>query len=464
MNRTLCIANAIVVDPQNGVLFEPRCINIKNGVITDDTSREMGESVIDAGGRIAIAGGIYPSFRVPLAGNALLHEGLSNVEKSFIQSGYTTIIGEGFTPFSALDAHLSFKKLKNLNKIPLIDVGNFQPMINYLKNGITNYATELSSILLDGFKGFGLSCLNPGVAARWNERHDKKIPIKGNIPFLGTSAEKILRELVILVKQPLFKSSLIIELEGPRSDATEMIEGIIEGAGGNARVTFHGVPGPVDTLSGCTMLADLPDIFEGSTHVGMNPFESNEHARVISEGFIEGEMFQRMYIPAINALESPHYHAWKIGMEALLNDPARASRNIAFSMAPMVISSTKSIAKAFACLTSVTARKALLHETKLDSIKGDAIEHLGDKQLQFTDLIYSTRALPARVAGLEGMLGGLAENKVGDVVILNSTEEKLYGQIQDPREAVKLFSEPFAVIKSGSVLYKTGIVSEETAG
>ncbi len=483
MTKILNIDNAVVIDPQHEEMFNKRTIRIEDGIITADRTPGTTDASIDAGGRITVAGGIYPSYQVPLLGNAFTSGALANAEKSLIQAGYTTIIGEGFTPFSALDAHLSFMKLKHVNKIPLLDVGNFQPMVNYLKNGITNYAVELSAMLLENFKAFGFSCLNPGVVSLWNEHSKEQFDFKKKLPFIGTSMEKIVQELVVTLKSTNLKSSLFIEVGGLDFNANDAMKGIFKNVEGPtihegkktnpARVVVHnrsrqaagqGWNDIGDDMGNLFMLVDVPDILEKSMHVEMNPLASSEGTRLIVDGFIEGEMYQRLYYPVVTSVENPHYMRWLSGMQSILQDAPHPRSCIGMSMAPHVFSSPVPIAKLFAFMMSIAARRALLEQPGFETIKKDTLDCLGDGQMQLPDLIYSTRVIPARMTGLEGKLGGLGENQLGDVVVLDVTRETLDGVLQDPAGIVKLFSEPFAVIKSGSVLYKNQLLDGGRTG
>jgi len=216
--NSIMLRNCTCLDPQHGIAYEPRDLAIMNGLFkTIDMLDGSIDQELDVEGKITIPGGIFPSFEVPVPGSWHVKTRPSATVKALLSCGFTTLIADGISPFITLDAHRYFQHLPCMNKVPFIDVGNFQFMTSFLKNGVTNYAMTLENILLQEFKGYGISCMNPGTTLRWHGEQSDSKSIFEPLPFLGMSVEKVISEQV---------ASHVLQNKGPALIVETGIEGM----------------------------------------------------------------------------------------------------------------------------------------------------------------------------------------------------------------------------------------------
>src|SRR5574341_920026 len=104
----LIIRNGAVYDPVNGIKGDKTDISIKDGKIVDRVSSKA--SVIDAGGRLVMAGGVDAHSHI--AGPNVYAMGYR-----YAQMGYTTVFEAAQAIMKARHTH------EELEEIPIIDKG-----------------------------------------------------------------------------------------------------------------------------------------------------------------------------------------------------------------------------------------------------------------------------------------------------------------------------------------------------
>ena len=486
--NSIVIRNCNCLDPQHGIVYEPRDLFIENGFFK--VSDALGGSIdqeIDATNKIVVPGGIFPSFNVTGPASSYVKTRPSIIAKMLLQCGFTTIIADSISPFVALDTHRYFEHLPGMNKVPFIDIGNYQFMAGFLKNGVANYAIALEDVLLNKFKGYGISCMNPGIVVRWrNELIDPK-SIFEPLPFLGISGEKIVSELVGAHSQTGRKPALVVEtgIEG-LPDSTEDFNSFLETVWSHvpegsrdranpsiafkqmARAScepeheFGEIGSTVQKLQsslqehpGIAGFLDIPSITSDDARFidGSNSYLQAPDA-IIARGMIEGEMFQSIYHVASDQKKEILGKYWLAGMRLLLDLPAELHDAIAFSVMPCIIQDSRDIVDIIGSLLSATWRNSSMASAPAKIPTDTAQEQLGDKVISLQDFVHLSRVIPAKLLKLERYIGGLGDGQVGDAIILDVEVNDLDAIMNEPSRLEAMLSTPYAVIKAGELLFK----------
>nr|MDO8110877.1 hypothetical protein [Candidatus Sigynarchaeota archaeon] len=494
----LVLRNCNCLDPQHGKLFVPQDLFIVNGRIgSEESLKEKTTGDFDAGGRIVVPGGIFPSFRLPLNANGLFKSRPGETAKNLVSTGFTTVVVEGLTPFRALDMHRFLKKLPAVNKIPMIDVGNFQFMTGFLKNGIINYASSLASLLLEKFKGFGISCLGPGTTTRWKSDLASPNVIFDQIPLVNASIEKIVSELTAVVSLENTRPALLVEtgIEG-LPGSIESMERLLKelgtkdasgkrdksrpavalkqlaraghdqtNKGMNIEEHVSSVLKTLQEHEDISGFTDLPGISSAeSIFIDFSPSFLQGSQDIVARGIIEGELFQCLFKARTIEKRGMLKSCWLSGMKMLLDMPETLKKRLSFSIMPQIIQDTKEIIESSSCLLNSKFRSSFMKAMKVDFPRNEIPHLFGDKVLSLPDYIHATRTAPAHILGLDDVLGGLAENQIGDVAILDASPRGLEDIISDPSKIRDLLGKPYAVIKNGNLVLKNGVFSPNIQG
>jgi formylmethanofuran dehydrogenase subunit A len=482
------IDNAILLDPMHGVAYEPRTVQIKNGIVQDqDVEPETPPEHIDAGGRIVVPGGILPSVRLPPARANLLKNLPARLERSLLMTGFTTAIFEGMTPFSALDQHAIIQRVRAINKVPILDIANNQLMLGFLKNGVTNYASELARMLLERYRAFGISCFQPGSTARW-----KNVPVGPKvafqpIPFGGMTPVKIISETIktraAMNLQPVVLTDLGLDA-APTS--FEDLDAVVQAIESDAQAGDSGTGSDVgivqasllsasaldsgdtindkakalcDLLEGHERVAfflDIPgDIRQDTAIVELGPSSIHHVEDVTWRSSIEGEV--EVLGTSVKARESRVLleRASLSSLALVLDASERIRERLCFSLLPQILHDPGQIAAILATMVCADARKRLFSEPSEESI-GNVFDSLEGKIITLEELIRITRCVPARLLGIDAVVGGLGSGQFGDAIILNAKQEDLDGILADRDRTLDLLENPHAVIKEGNLLVSEG--------
>ena len=486
--NSIVIRNCNCLDPQHGIVYEPRDLFVVNGFFK--SSNAISGSIdqeLDAANRIVFPGGIFPSLRTPAPTTGYVKSQPRDFAKILIKNGFTTVIVDGISPFVSLDVHRYLQHLPGLNKVPFIEAGNFQLLTGFLKNGVANYAVALENELLDQFKGYGISCMNPGTAVRW--RNDMLPPqsIFEPLPFLAMSCEKIISELVAAHSQGIIKAALIVEtgIEGLSGSTDDFITFLaaawnrlpeerkdhvaptlafkqLSRASCDPDLTPSEIEETVQKLQvaiqehpGIAGFLDIPIITsEDAMFIDNSNSILQDPDNIIARGIIEGEMFQSIYRVASDQKREILGKYWLAGTKYLLDLPAELHDTIAFSVMPHVIRECQDIATIVGSLLSEASRNAVMARANGKYLPDISRDLIGDKVISLPDFMHFSRVVPARILGLEKYIGGLADDQVGDVIILNAEESDLDSIMNDPSRLQDMLSDPFAVIKGGDLIYK----------
>jgi len=493
---SILIRNGNCIDPLHNVEGESKDLLIKDGLfhpINDGKAWDTKE--IDAGGRIVVPGGILPSFKLPVGVNCRLALDLAAGARALIETGFTTVVVDGITPFTALDVHQQMQRLPVVNKVPIIDLANFQFFTGFLKNGVANYAAAVAASMLGKLKGYGVSAIGPGSTLGWSSPGAAKTrSIREPIPFLNLSIEKLATELVAIHGQGSFKPGFLVEtgIEGfPASreelDALLAKIAVAERNRGPAPPVAmkqlaryamdpayksgdiaENVSAAVVAMKGASSIAGLMDLpsldFDNTTFVDNVASPLHDPRHILARGIIEGELFVITY--SINDKDKKDLATryWLAGMNLVLDLPGSVRERVAFSLMPQLISGNANITSAMGCLLSERYRlskKVNFHGAANQSL---AVDLLRGKVLTFPELVFYTRAAPARIFGLDKLIGGLGEGQLGDAIILNAHPGDIEGIRDEPDQLHDMLCNPHAVIKGGRLAFENGHLDQQIKG
>ncbi|MEX2682449.1 MAG: hypothetical protein Q6373_012680 [Candidatus Sigynarchaeota archaeon] len=486
--NSILIRNCSCLDPLHGTQFESKDLLIKDGFFrpkVDGNSENTRE--IDANGRVVVPGGILPSFKLPAGLTFESSLDLAASARALVETGFTTVVIDGITPFTALDAHQRIQRLPVVNKVPIIDFANFQFFTGFLKNGVSNYAAAVAASILRKMKGHGISAIGPGSTLEWSKSTEPGTrTMSAPIPFLGMNIEKLVIELVGIHDHGFFKPGMLLEtgIEGFPASRAQLdgllarITGAIKSGGNEPLVAIkqlaryaldpdykggeiaENVPvaeaamAAADNIAG---LVDLPSMdFTRTTYIDNAASPLHDSKGILSRGIIEGELFVITY--SISEKEKLDLAArfWLAGMKFALDMPAPLKERVAFSLMPQLINSNSSIAGNMGCLLSERYRLSKRMVFPDASSKSRAAELLKGKEMTFPELVNFTRAVPAKIFGLDKLLGGFGDGQIGDVIILNARPGDLDRLRDEPDHLHDLLTNPFAVIKGGMVALENG--------
>lgn len=481
--RTITVAGGCLLDPRHGMTFNRRDLSITDGIIDQEGAGQSSTDTLDVDGRIVVPGGIYPSFRLPGPGPCFDQLDPTRIAGSLLLTGFTTIIVEGMTPFTALATHSFLRRVPVIHKVPFLDVGNMQAVLGYVKTGVSNYVAELVSTLFREYKAAGMSCLVPGSALHWHgeTRRGEQGVLQRAMPLLGTSIEGIVQELAGLATRDQHASNLLVEtgiegIPGAAREINDMIGRMHEHAGGNkgvpvtfkhaSRVLANDAAGPdaIELLctQGSSTCMDVPCLFGDAIQVEVNPFDVPGTARG-KDATIEGEVFKRT-VPASMQDHDAMAREWRAGIEAIVHARKEGLDGIAFSVAPGLPDVAPAIAKTIASVLSPAARRQVLGQARDEGWSKEGPPATDDAALTLGEFIKISRSVPATIAGIHQVVGSLAPGQSGDVVVLDAREDQLESILGDPARATSLFSKPWAVLVRGNVACKQGELALDTRG
>ncbi|MBN2153884.1 MAG: hypothetical protein JW839_20675 [Candidatus Lokiarchaeota archaeon] len=490
------LRNCCCLDPLHGVEFETKDLLIKEGLFRPAAGGD-GEDAkeIDASGRIVVPGGILPSFKVLLgAAGGLTLDPVASA-RALLQTGFTTVIVDGITPFTALDAHLQMQRFPVVNKVPIIDLANFQFFTGFLNNGVHNYAAAVAAAVLGKFKGHGISSIGPGSALNWSDAGSARAQkLRDPIPFLNMSIEKVIAELPAIHGHGSFKTGILIEtgIEGSPGSREQLdgLYGKIGGAGtpGGASPlvamkqlsrsaldpAFKGgdisenVASTVAALSSAGSIAGVMDFpsmqFSSTTFVDNASSPLHDPGHMVARGIVEGELLVVAYSISEKDKKELAVRYWLSGMELALSMPAQLKERVAFSLMPQLVDGPENITSALGCLLSERYRLSARMGFHDEATRAGAAERLEGKMLTLPELVAFTRAAPARMFGLDKILGGLGDGQLGDAIILDARPGDIERLRDEPGELHTLLSRPHAVIKGGNVALKNGEIERQIRG
>jgi formylmethanofuran dehydrogenase subunit A len=187
----LLIKNGAVVDPVNGNKGDKTDISIKDGKIVDQVSNKA--TVIDAGGRLVMAGGVDTHSHIAGAkvnvGRMMRPEdsrsGISPRTKitrpctgytvpnvyamgyRYAQMGYTTVFEAAQAIMKARHTHEELEEIPIIDKGALTLFGSNWPTMDFVREKNMDKLAAYVAWGLLASRGFGIKCVNPGGGEMW---------------------------------------------------------------------------------------------------------------------------------------------------------------------------------------------------------------------------------------------------------------------------------------------------------
>jgi formylmethanofuran dehydrogenase subunit A len=187
----LLIKNGAVFDPKNGIKGDKTDISIKNGKIVSKVSNQA--TVLDAGGRLVMAGGVDAHSHIAGAkvnvGRMMRPEdsrsGISPRTKitrpctgytvpnvyamgyRYAQMGYTTVFEAAQAIMKARHTHEELEELPIIDKGALTLFGSNWPTMDFVREKNMDKLAAYVAWGLLASRGFGVKCVNPGGGEMW---------------------------------------------------------------------------------------------------------------------------------------------------------------------------------------------------------------------------------------------------------------------------------------------------------
>ncbi len=187
----LLIKNGAVYDPINGIKGDKTDISIKNGKIVDKVS--SGASVIDAGGRLIMPGGvdahshiagskvnvgrmmrpedtragIKPRTRITRPYTGYTVPNVYAIGYRYAQMGYTTVFEAAQAIMKARHTHEELEEIPIIDKGALTLFGSNWPTMDYVREKDMDKLAAYVAWGLLASRGFGIKAVNPGGGEMW---------------------------------------------------------------------------------------------------------------------------------------------------------------------------------------------------------------------------------------------------------------------------------------------------------
>ncbi len=187
----LLIKNGAVFDPKNGIAGDKTDISIKDGKIVDKVSSNA--SVIDAGGRLVMAGGvdahshiagakvnvgrimrpedtrvgIKPRTKITRPCTGYTVPNVYAMGYRYAQMGYTTVFEAAQAIMKSRHTHEELEEIPIIDKGALTLFGSNWPTMDYVREKDMDKLAAYVAWGLLASRGFGVKAVNPGGGEMW---------------------------------------------------------------------------------------------------------------------------------------------------------------------------------------------------------------------------------------------------------------------------------------------------------
>ncbi|MCE8423612.1 MAG: formylmethanofuran dehydrogenase subunit A [Candidatus Methanoperedens sp.] len=187
----LLIKNGSVYDPVNGIKGDRTDISIRDGKIVDKVSSSA--SVIDAGGRVVMAGGvdahshiagakvnmgrimrpedtrlgIKPRTKITRPCTGYTVPNVYAMGYRYAQMGYTTVFEAAQAIMKARHTHEELEEIPIIDKGALTLFGSNWPTMDFVREKNMDKLAAYVAWGLLASRGFGIKCVNPGGGEMW---------------------------------------------------------------------------------------------------------------------------------------------------------------------------------------------------------------------------------------------------------------------------------------------------------
>ncbi len=217
---SMLIKNGFVIDPANNI-HDKMDIGIKDGRIVDPKEVPRDAEVIDAAGKVVMAGGVdihthisgakvnmgrlfRPEDHVkdPVGKTNATRSGTGySVPSTFItgyryaQMGYTTCIEPAMPPIKARHTHEEFHDIPIIDKAAFPLFGNNWFVMEFIKNGDMDSLAAYVAWLLKTTKGYAVKIVNPGGSEMWAWGKSEFGALEDKVAYFDVSPRDIITSL-----------------------------------------------------------------------------------------------------------------------------------------------------------------------------------------------------------------------------------------------------------------------------
>ncbi len=510
----LLIKNGFVYDPASGINGDVKDIAVQNGKIVEASRLTTGAKVIDAKGKIVMAGGV--DIHTHVAGPKVnvgrmfrpedkLHDpgmesssrliragGGFSVPSTFVTAyryarlGYTMVNEAAMPPLLARHTHEEIRDTPILDQSAFTLLGNNWMVMEYIKRGETEKLDAFVAWMLKATKGFAVKIVNPGGTEAWGwgkncNSIDDLVPYfdvtpKDIIQGLAASNERLglphsihlhannlghPGNITTTLKTLALTEGIKTHKKSGRDQNVHLTHAQFNAYGGNAWKDFESEAGKladyVNSHDHVTIDAGFVTLDETTTMTADGPFEFTLHSTnhlKWANADVELETGSGVVPFIYDPKNSVFGTQWAVGLDLalLIKDPMKCYMTTDHPNAgPFTRYPT-----VMSWLMSKKARDAklaTLHKWVPERSKVAGIS----REMSFYDIACMTRAGPAKALGLGKKKGSLAVGADADIAIY-AFNPKTTDATQKPEALVKAFENTAYTIKGGEVVIKDGEV------
>jgi formylmethanofuran dehydrogenase subunit A len=508
----LHIKNGIVIDTKNGVKAEKMDIFVKNGKIVEESEIKKEDcKVIDASNKLVVAGGV--EMHAHIAGSKIntgrtmrpeemrMVRNIANrfratvgrvlltspaIGYEYARMGYTTAFEAAQPPIGALHTHEELDAIPMVDKAALPVFGNWHFVFKFVEEKNIEKLKAFIAWALERTKGFGVKVVNPGGVEAWMYGGNVH-SLDDQVPGFNVTPREIITSLIKATEELNLTHSVHLHCNrlGVPGNYETTIESIkLAGGFENSsrqvlhvtHVQFNAYAGDSwrTVGSGAAEIAEVVNrmdnvtidmgqaIFGHATAMtGDAPFQFTLHKLIGArwsnkDSEVEGGAG---IVPIIYLPKNPvHALQWAIGLElGLLTDSDRVVLTTdypnggPFTEYPYVM----------AMLMSRKMREKELERVSPFVQKASTLPSI-ETEKTLEEVIHMTRALPARILGLENK-GHLGIGADADIAVYDINPLEL-DPSNDYEVVNKAFRRAMYTIKTGEIIVKNGELVKEVWG
>lgn len=501
---SLEVRNGFVIDPMNGV-FEVKDVFVKNGRIVE--SLDKPEMVVDAKGKVVVAGGIdvhahvaggkinmgrkmrpeemrYPRFKSDNlrsgVGRVLLTSPAIGYE--YARMGYTTVVEPAMPALYSIHTHEELDSIPIVDKMALPLFGNWHFVFKFVKNDEIEKLSNFIAWVLAKTKGFGVKVVNPCGVEAWMF-HGNVYSLNDTDPLFGVSPKEVITGLISAIERLKLPHSLHIhcnllgipgnyEVTLETIKLTRRFENSERQVMHVTHVQFNSYAGESwkDMSSGAEFVAK--EVNRNNVTVDMGQVILGHATTMTADSPFQYELFKIFKTKWSNLdveLETgsgivPVYYSpkvrvhslmWAIGLEiGLLVDVDKVVISTDYPNGGPFYS--------YPYIATLLMSEKFREEEmkKIANVERYSILPSLSEERTLEDVVKMTRVNPARILGLNDR-GHLGENAKADLVIYDLPPEP---NPRDYESILKALSNPSLVLKDGEIVVKEGRVVKHTWG
>jgi formylmethanofuran dehydrogenase subunit A len=510
----LLIKNGFVYDPANGINGDVKDVAVQDGRIVEASKLSTGAKVIDARGKVVMAGGVDPHTHVAgpkvnvgrmfrpedkLHDDGMVHSskllragGGFSVPSTFVTAyryarlGYTMVNEAAMPPLLARHTHEEIRDTPILDQSAFALLGSNWLVMEYLKRGQKENLDAYVAWILKATKGFAVKLVNPGGTEAWCWGKNC-VSLDDPVPYFDITPKDIIKGLaesnerlglphsihlhgnnighpgnyVTTLKTLALTENIRTNKKSGRAQNLHATHLVFHSNGGTTWKDFESKADKIaDYVNGhdhMTMDVGFVTLDETTTMTADGPHEYGLHEighLKWANADVEMETGSGV-VPLIYSGKS-HAHAimWAIGLELalLVKDPMRCFMTTDHpNGGPFTRYPT-----IMSWLMSEKARDekmATVHKwvPERTSIAGI------DREMTLYEIASMTRAGPAKALGIGKTKGHLGVGADADISVYSYNPKTTDGT-QKPEAIVKAFESAAYTIKGGEIVIKDGEV------